>query len=330
MADTVERKLTTIMATDAVGYSRLMEVDEVGTLERLKAYRTALAALIGRHRGRLVNTWGDAELVEFASVVEAVLCAIEIQRELAERNAGLAADRQLVYRIGINLGDVMVEDGDLYGEGVNVAARLQSLAEPGGILLSGPAYDQVRHKLGVRFAFLGDRRVKNLAEPVPVWRIDVGETAARAGHRAASPRDGARRRPNEAPTDDAPPAEESADGMPDRPTRWDGWLDRLPKQVVGLGALTALLLAINLLTGHGDIWFFWPAAGIGLAMAVRAVFAARDGRTRTTAAVVAVGLFAFIDLVTGHGLDWAQWPVLALAALIALDQWRRRGGRRSR
>ena len=135
----VSRKLTTILCADVEGYSRLMGGDEVATLDRLKQHRSAMAGLIERHRGRVVNTWGDGLIADFPSVVEAVQCAIETQRELATRNNGLPEPERMEFRIGINLGDVMVDGGDLYGEGVNVAARLQALAPPGGIVISGVA-----------------------------------------------------------------------------------------------------------------------------------------------------------------------------------------------
>ena len=127
--------------------------------------------LIERHRGRVINTWGDGLIAEFPSVVEAVLCAVEAQKELRARNAGLPAERRLEFRVGINLGDVMVEGQDLYGEGVNIAARLQGLAEPGGIIISGTVHEQVRGKLVIGYEFAGPQQVKNIAEPVPAFRV---------------------------------------------------------------------------------------------------------------------------------------------------------------
>ncbi len=186
MAAAVHRKLTTILCADVVGYSRLMEADEVATLETLKAYRRAMAGLIGRHDGRVVSTSGDALLAEFASVVEAVQCAAEVQRELSARNAALGDARRMDFRIGINLGDVIVEGDDLYGEGVNIAARLQSLAEPGGIDISGTVYDQVRNKLSLGYEFVGAQSVKNISEQVPVYRVQL-EAAGGAPHRTARP-----------------------------------------------------------------------------------------------------------------------------------------------
>jgi adenylate cyclase len=141
MTTKVKRRLTSILCADVKSYSRLMETDETRTIGTLRQYRAAMDALVERHDGRTINTWGDMVIAEFSSVVEAVLCAIEVQRELAARNRDLPEAEQMWFRIGINLGDVMVENDDLYGEGVNIAARLQELAEPGGILISGPVYD---------------------------------------------------------------------------------------------------------------------------------------------------------------------------------------------
>ncbi|MDH3912949.1 MAG: adenylate/guanylate cyclase domain-containing protein, partial [Rhodospirillales bacterium] len=194
MPTAVHRKLTTILCADVVGYSRMMEADEVATLETLKAYREAMAGFIARHDGRVVSTSGDGLLAEFASVVEAVQCAAEVQRELSARNAALGGERRMDFRIGVNLGDVIVEGDDLYGEGVNIAARLQGLAEPGGIDISGTVYDQVRNKLTLGYEFMGARTVKNISEQVPVYRVQLDAAGESARRRTASantpPRDG--------------------------------------------------------------------------------------------------------------------------------------------
>jgi adenylate cyclase len=166
-----KRKLTTILAADVEGYSRLMNADEEATLKTLSAYRQIIDGLIAQHEGRLFGSAGDSVLAEFASAVEAVRCAIAVQKELATRNADLPDDRKMRYRIGVNLGDVMVEGDNLLGDGVNVAARLERLAEPGGICISGDAYRQVRGKIENRFDDLGDRKLKNIAEPVHVYQI---------------------------------------------------------------------------------------------------------------------------------------------------------------
>jgi adenylate cyclase len=167
----MERRLTAILAADVVGYSRLMEADETATLESLKAHRTEfIDPTIAEHRGRIVKLMGDGILAEFASVVNAVLCAVELQRGLAVRNAEVAETGRIVFRIGINLGDVIAEGADIYGDGVNIAARLESLAEPGGLCISQQAFDQVATKLDLAFEDLGEHQVKNITRPIRVWR----------------------------------------------------------------------------------------------------------------------------------------------------------------
>ncbi len=175
----VERKLTAIMCADVHGYSRLMGEDEEATLRILSSHRAVIAALIEQHRGRFVNSAGDSVLAEFASVVNAVQCGVEIQAALKAENAKLPPERRMEFRIGINLGDVMVEGEQIYGDGVNVAARLESLADPGGICISGTVHEQISNKLALGYDDLGEQRVKNIAQPVRVWRVLVDpETAA--------------------------------------------------------------------------------------------------------------------------------------------------------
>src|SRR5687768_16831688 len=168
-----ERRLAAILAADVVGYSSLMERDETGTLERLKAHRKELIEpLIAEYRGRIVKLIGDGALCEFASVVDAVACAVAIQRGMAERERDVPEDERIRFRIGVNLGDVVLEeDGDLYGDGVNVAARLEQLAEPGGITLSGAAYNHLQGRLGCGLEFLGEQWVKNIERPLRVYRV---------------------------------------------------------------------------------------------------------------------------------------------------------------
>jgi class 3 adenylate cyclase/TolB-like protein len=170
----VDRRLAAILAADVVGYSRLIERDEAGTLERLKAHRKSfIEPLIAEHRGRIVKLMGDGALCEFGSVVDAVHCAVLVQQGMAEREADTPEDQRIRFRIGINLGDVILEDGDLYGDGVNIAARLEGLAEPGGVLISATAYDQVEGKLPLALAFAGEQRVKNIERSVRTYRIDL-------------------------------------------------------------------------------------------------------------------------------------------------------------
>ena len=169
--ENIERKLTTILCADVAGYSLLMGKDEEATLRTLSAYREIIDAHVMRHRGRVFGDAGDSVLAEFASTVEAVRCAAQIQEALERRNATVPENRRMRFHIGIILGDVMVEDGNLFGEGINIAARIQGLAEAGGICISADAYRQVHTKVDLGFADMGEQRVKNIAEPVRIYRV---------------------------------------------------------------------------------------------------------------------------------------------------------------
>ena len=174
--ETTTRKLTAILSADVKEYSRLMSQDERGTIRTLTAYREAMSTVIQEYKGRVVDSPGDNLLAEFGSVVDAVNCAVEIQRDLAERNAELPPARQMEFRIGINVGDVVQEGERIYGDGVNIAARIEGLAEGGSICISGTVFDQIESKLGLEFAYLGEQSVKNIKKPVRVYRVK-GESA---------------------------------------------------------------------------------------------------------------------------------------------------------
>jgi TolB-like protein/class 3 adenylate cyclase/Flp pilus assembly protein TadD len=167
----VGRRLAAIVAADVAGYSRLMGIDEVGTARTLREHRKVTDALVAKHGGRLVKTTGDGVLLEFPSVVDAVECAVAVQAVMAERNKGLPEDRRMLFRIGINLGDILIEDDDILGDGVNVAARLEGIAEPGGICVSSSAYEQVRGKVAVDFTDLGEQHLKNIFLPVRAYAV---------------------------------------------------------------------------------------------------------------------------------------------------------------
>jgi adenylate cyclase len=239
----IRRKLTTVFCADVQGYSALVERDEVGTVTRLKQYREIMTDLIGRHHGRLINTWGDGLVAEFSSPVEAVFCAVETQRRLATRNAEEPLLPPMQFRIGINLGDVIIEGSDIYGEGVNIAARLESLAEPGGICISGTVFEQVRKKLDIGFDFLGDREIKNIAEPVPAYRVQIA---------SAAPRPATAAMPSGAAPSDADAAL----------AKWRG-------QAWKLGVIAVFLLMINLLSSPGRLWFYWPLLGFAFLLVLR-------------------------------------------------------------
>ena len=175
--ESFKRKLTAILSADVKDYSRLMGEDEAATVRTITAYREVMTTLIQDHRGRVVDSPGDNILAEFASVVNAVQCAVEIQRVLKARNAQLPQNRRMAFRIGINLGDVIEEEGRIYGDGVNIAARIEGLAEPGGICISGTVYEHIQNKLALRNEYLGEHAVKNIAEPVRVYRVSLGPEA---------------------------------------------------------------------------------------------------------------------------------------------------------
>jgi adenylate cyclase len=293
----LERKLTTIFSADVVGYSGLMERDEAGTMAELRETRRILSVFIERHRGRVVNTAGDGLLAEFASVVEAVLCAIEVQRELAVRDSPAETNTRMQYRIGINLGDVMVENGDLFGEGVNVAARLQGLADPGGIMISGAVHDLVRGKLDVTYDYLGLQEVKNIASAVPVYRIALnGRTiAARAGLRAERA-SGAAQHARPGSTDPSQPAAASSDPS-------------LPFFVASLA-----LLASSFIPSLG--WAAWPGLMLGYVAGATAV--ARRLRSRANASAqigLVVLLLLGINVLSRSDHWWFIYPGVVLTAI---------------
>src|SRR5215207_7111105 len=253
--DKVKRRLTTVLCADVHGYSRLMESDEAGTLATLRRYRTAIAGLVERHDGRIVNTWGDAVIAEFASVVEAVQCAVEIQQEISNQESDPPHAHRMRFRIGVNLGDVMVDGSDIYGDGVNIAARLQELAEPGGVVISGPVYDQVHNKLSLGFDCLGQQQMKNVA-PVISYRVAMGGEAVGR----SSPVD-------EGPTPQTDAVAASNDGASRVRERHEpatsahfvsDWL--ADRAIATPLAVAGLLVVINAFTGLHRIWFHWPVA----------------------------------------------------------------------
>ncbi len=263
MSAPVKRKLTTILFADAQGYSTLMASDEAATLERLRRYRGIMAGLFERHEGREVNTWGDAVIAEFASVVEAVRCAVEIQDSLSTENSALPREKQMRFRIGINLGDVMIDGSDLYGDGVNVAERLESLAEPGGILVSGTVYDLTHKQLALAFDFAGKQEVKNGCEPIASYRVRMKERNTPEVSVGAA-----------AAQISAPLPPQSAAGAP-RPTAIGrlaatadallAWLRHRPKRVRRAAYAIAILFLINVFTdGLSNPWFLFPSIPLGL------------------------------------------------------------------
>jgi adenylate cyclase len=268
MTDKVKRRLTTVLCADVHGYSRLMEADEAGTLATLRRYRTAMTGLVERHDGRIVNTWGDAVIAEFASVVEAVQCAVEIQQEISNQEPDPSSAQPMRFRIGINLGDVVVDGSDIYGDGVNIAARLQELAEPGGVVVSGSVYDQVYNKLSLGFDCLGQQQMKNVA-PVTSYRVTLGGQAAG---------------PRSFPVDEGPAPRANAPAASQAPATWMGaiadWFANLPRPISGALVLSAFLILINVFTGLQRIWFHWPVAALLFLAILRTVSRRRTALDR--------------------------------------------------
>ena len=185
----MERKLAAILAADVVGYSRLMEQDEAKTFNRLQAHRNEFVEpTISAHRGAIFKLMGDGLLAEFGSVIDAVECAVDIQRGMAERNAGESEDQRIDIRIGVNLGEVIVEGTDRHGEGVNIAARLEQLADPGGVCVSGKVANEVEKKLAFGFEPMGEQKVKNISEPIPVYRVKLDGVRAPAKRKSLKSR----------------------------------------------------------------------------------------------------------------------------------------------
>jgi class 3 adenylate cyclase len=301
MAET-RRKLTTILSADVQDYTRLMGKDEEGTLATLRRHRERMSAIIGLHGGRVVNTWGDGLIAEFPSVVEAVRAAIDVQNELAEANSATPDEARMMFRIGINLGDVIEQDDDLYGDGVNIAARLQSQAPAGGIVISSTVYDHVRNKLSVGFDFLGELTVKNVHDAIPSYSVRVGADAP------------ARTKAADAPRPDLPPPPPST-GAP-RPLAALGGNRLFPV----LGGLAALVTIVNVATWDGHFWAAWPLL----------VFATIAGLAWTRDKGGAIGRYGppavfaamllAINIVSGADTLWAQWPILVIAA-VTLLRW---------
>lgn len=320
-----QRKLTTIFSADVQDYTRLMGVDEEGTLDTLKRYRDRMSRLIEAHGGRVVNTWGDGLIAEFPSVVEAVRAAVDVQNELAGLNAARPADGRMLFRIGINLGDVIVEGSDIYGDGVNIAARLQAQAPAGGVVISNTVYDQVRNKVAVGFDFLGPLNVKNVAEAVPSYAVRIGDGAGDAAEYA---------RAAGAPSGTA--AQSTGPGPGPLAGGRGGLLagvlsgqnaGQSPDQrrnLAVLGVIAAALVVINTLTWHGVFWAAWPLLALAYVAAMRWAHLQERFDPRLVAlAVSALGLIG-INLLSWHGTFWAIWPLFAIAVVAGL-RWARRG-----
>ena len=299
------RKLTTIFSADVQDYTRLMRTDEEGTLDTLKKYRDAMTRLIEIHGGRVVNTWGDGLIAEFVSVVEAVRAALDVQNELAGYNADRPGDTRMLFRIGINLGDVIAEGDDIYGDGVNVAARLQASASAGGIVISNTVYDQVRNKVAVGFEYLGLLPVKNIEGGVLGYAVRIGEDRARPARQEHFS------------------AKSASD---DKNVDPDTGSDVAPKwrNYGVLGVISAGILAINLLSWNGEFWAPWPILAIATVSALSWIRTTRHV-DQVLAALAILGLALIcINLLSWRGTFWAAWPPLGMAVLGSIRWFTRR------
>lgn len=269
-----KRRLSAILCADVAHYSRLMAEDEDGTLDRLKLYRDAIGGLVSKHDGRIVNTWGDAIIIEFSSVIEAVMCAVAIQTELAHRNAELADGDRMSFRMGLNLGDIMIEGDDIYGDGVNVAARLQEVAEPGGIVISGPVYDQVRQKLAFGFHPLGAQQVKNIAEPVQSFSIRIGGKNAPDPDPLADDEDV--RRPDYRAAGQHPqPERPFGEAVHGAMIAFADWFRSRPKFIRFSAVAICFFFLINMMSSPGSLWFQWPSLPFFIAIIFNEVLRVR-------------------------------------------------------
>ncbi|WP_288194754.1 adenylate/guanylate cyclase domain-containing protein [uncultured Phyllobacterium sp.] len=308
------RKLTTIFSADVQDYTRLMQVDEERTLDTLNQYRDAMRRLIEAHAGRVINTWGDGLIAEFSSVVEAVRAAIDVQHELAGYNAKRLNDARMLFRIGINLGDVIAEGDDIYGDGVNVAARLQASAPPGGIVISSTVFDQVRNKLTVGFDYLGELSLKNIEGGIASYAVRIGED------RGSGPQ-----RPSLQPGQ--PPHHDHL-----RRIQTQAHPEPLPFRRARFGVLATVaagIAAINFLTWSGYFWAAWPL--LAFAALAFGLWVRTTRLDRFVAMLAMVGFVLLgINLITWSGTFWAAWPLLAFAVAGSI-RWftRQRSGVRS-
>ncbi|WP_169568054.1 adenylate/guanylate cyclase domain-containing protein [Sneathiella limimaris] len=256
MTTTVERKLTTILCADVAGYSRLMEQDEVATLNDLKIARVLFQEQIEAHGGRLINMAGDGIIAEFPSVVNAVQGAVTIQNLLEEKHAKGDFDVPMHFRIGLNLGDVMIEGDDIFGDGVNIASRLEAMAPTGGICISGTVYDHVKNKLPASFTYLGEKHVKNIEGAVPVYSLGLaGETAGTQTQTETI---------TNSPEENYSPEDQEEAELRKQVRRKASYYRRC----MMMGSVIIFLFFINILSSPDYLWFIWPALPMLLVLAM--------------------------------------------------------------
>ena len=260
-----KRKLAAILSADVEGYSRLMGEDEEATVRTITAYREVLTTLIQQHNGKVLDSPGDNLLAEFVSVVDAVQCAVAVQKEIKARNDGLPENRRMQFRIGINLGDVIEEEGRIYGDGVNIAARLEGLAEPGGICVSKTAFDQIEDKLPLGYEYLGEKAVKNSPKPVRAYKVVFEPPEKERGLFKRKHK----RRDKKGTQKQHALAVQHAGGTR---SRWRDIKLFYKHRWIYVGAVV-LLFIVNILTLPDFFWFHWPALVWGQILFIHWVFA---------------------------------------------------------
>jgi len=306
----VQRRLAAVLAADVAGYTRLMEANEDATLSAWWAARKdVIDPTVAKHRGRIVKHTGDGFLAEFPTATEAVQCAVSMQTDLVAIHSKTPEDRRFAFRMGINLGEIVADKDDIYGEGVNLAARLEGLAEAGGICISEDVYRQVRNKLSINFEFLGEKSLKNIAEAEPVYHVTFGKK--RRGSFSAKVQQGVnrggRKDQSRVPNQVNPDSEQQR--------------DRLLRHVRVLGVIWATLFVIDISTGTG-FWAHWPGIAMATLLGIETVPLYVSGwqkRIIASAAVVFAGL-TVINLITWDGYLWVLWPA---GGLIVIEFLRR-------
>jgi class 3 adenylate cyclase len=315
-----KRKLAAILSADVKEYGRLMRDDETATIQTLTAYREVMTNLIKQHHGRVVDAVGDNLLAEFDSVVDAVQGAIAIQKEIKSRNAQVPESRRMLFRIGINLGDLVVEGDRIYGDGVNIAARLEGIADPGGICISRTAYDQIEDKLPLGYEYLGEKTVKNAVKPVRAYRVlfEPGDETPRADKSEHKLRSTSGERDK--------PSEDQVKEKGAKSKIWSGSLFR--KHLLIYAGVIGFLFIINVLTWEAGIWFHWPALGWGLFLFIHWVtIAKRNGVKDKDKSKMwlykhlgmylgVIGFLFVINMLTWSGRIWFHWPALGWGLLL--------------
>ena len=266
-----KRKLAAILSADVVEYSRLMREDEKATIQSLTAYREVMTKFIKQHHGRVVDTVGDNLLAEFASAVDAVQGAVAVQKEIKASNAQLPENRKMIFRVGINLGDLVVEGDRIYGDGVNIAARLEALADPGGICISKTIHEQIEDKLPLGYEYLGEKTVKNIVKPIRAYRVLFDPEkeahslyeAARSRYRKLHDKIKVLTKERQANPEEIDKLSEG-EQLEKRPLHKNKDSNRLQKHLLTYVGVIGFLFILNMLTWHGIVWFQWPALIWGL------------------------------------------------------------------